>query len=167
MPFLVGRDLNTNQGGKASRHCIYFRDWPLDVARSYPECLQLLEERARPERLRQADSRLREKWWLFKRPTIQLYDALDGKQTAIALSRHSNTLMPLAVPTGQVFGDALVVFASDDPALLALLSSSYHWWWAATYGSTLRKDIRYVPTDSFETFPLPELDDRLRVLGAN
>jgi hypothetical protein len=49
-----------------------------------------------------------------------------------------------------------VVFRYDDYAHFGVLSSSAHWWWAVTYASTLRTDLRYTPSDVFETFPQPK-----------
>jgi hypothetical protein len=57
------------------------------------------------------------------------------------------------------------VFASEDVVLLALLSSAPHYWWAKSRASSMKTDLRYTPSDVFETFPLPELTDELRALG--
>jgi len=62
----------------------------------------------------------------------------------------------------QVFSHALGIFATDDTAMLALLSSSSHYWWAKTRGSSMKTDLRYTPSDVFETFPLPRLTEELR-----
>ena len=48
-----------------------------------------------------------------------------------------------------------------------LLSSGIHWWWAVTHASTMREaDIRYTPTDCFETFVQPALTDAIATHGA-
>ena len=67
----------------------------------------------------------------------------------------SKTVMPVLVPTGQVFSHMLGVFATDDTAMLALLSSAPHYWWAVSRASSMKADLRYTPSDVFETFPLP------------
>ena len=36
------------------------------------------------------------------------------------------------------------------------LLSAMHWWWAMTHASTMRTDLRYTPSDVFDTFPQPE-----------
>jgi hypothetical protein len=77
----------------------------------------------------------------------------------------SKTVMPMRVPTGQVFSHALGVFATESFADQAVLSSSLHQTWAITYGSTLETRVRYTPSDVFETFPRPEPTDRLAELG--
>jgi hypothetical protein len=67
-----------------------------------------------------------------------------------------------------VFSHGVVVFASDSAAFLALLNSCVHAEWAWKQSSKLKRDLRYTPSDCFETFPLPvhgelpddeELDD--------
>ena len=73
------------------------------------------------------------------------------------ITRVSKTVQPMLVATGIVMSEQVVVFAYDDDAHFGLLSSGFHWWWAVTRASTMRTDIRYTPTDCFETFAQPEL----------
>ena len=73
--------------------------------------------------------------------------------------------MPVLVPTGQVISEAVVVFATDDPAMLGLLSSAPHYWWAISRASTMKGDLRYTPSDVFETFAMPVLTPELRQAG--
>ncbi|MGW2858064.1 type IIL restriction-modification enzyme MmeI, partial [Streptomyces sp. NPDC001215] len=67
----------------------------------------------------------------------------------------SKTAMPSSVPTGQVFSHMLGVF-TEGYAGLALLSSSIHYLWASAWGSSLKGDLRYTPSDVYETFPQPD-----------
>jgi hypothetical protein len=91
--------------------------------------------------------------------------AIAGLERVIVITLVSKTVMPVMVPTGQVFSHALGVFATDDTAMLVLLSSSLHYWWAVSRASSMRTDLRYTPSDVFETFPLPELTAEMRQLG--
>jgi hypothetical protein len=77
----------------------------------------------------------------------------------------SKTVMPMRVPTGQVFSHMLGVFATDSYSDQAVLSSSLHQLWAITYGSTLETRVRYTPSDVFETFPRPTPTPLLEELG--
>ncbi|RKN32455.1 hypothetical protein D7044_14590 [Micromonospora musae] len=77
----------------------------------------------------------------------------------------SSLAMPAMVSTGQVFSHALVVFATEDLAMLAVLSSAPHYWWAASRASSMKADLRYTPSDVFETFALPELTSEMRAHG--
>ena len=77
----------------------------------------------------------------------------------------SKTVMPVRVPTGQVFAHKLGVFATDSYADQAVLSSSSHQFWAIKYGSTMRTDVDYTPSDVFETFPRPDATEWLERIG--
>ena len=59
----------------------------------------------------------------------------------------SKTVMPMRVPTGQVFSHKLGVFVTDSFADQAALSSSMHYLWTIKYGSTMRTDVHYSPSD--------------------
>lgn len=77
----------------------------------------------------------------------------------------SKTVMPMRVPNGQIFSHKLEVFAMDSYADQAVLSSSLHQMWAIKYGSTMRTDVNYSPSDVFVTFPRPEPTRQLTSAG--
>ncbi|SFT97415.1 hypothetical protein SAMN04487904_11736 [Actinopolyspora lacussalsi subsp. righensis] len=164
-PYLNGQDINSNSDCAASRWVINFHDWTEEKAKSYPECYDQVLRLVKPERSKNKMKSRRELWWQFTGRSPYLLQAIDGMERVVVLTRHTNTVMPVMVSTGQVYSDATVVFATEDTAMLALLSSGQHYWWAKTRGSTLGAGIRYTPSDVFETFPLPELTQELRELG--
>jgi len=57
------------------------------------------------------------------------------------------------------------VCASDSYSTQAVVSSNLHQIWAVKYGSTMRTDVNYSPSDAFETFPRPDLTERLGDAG--
>ncbi|MBN9619483.1 MAG: SAM-dependent DNA methyltransferase, partial [Actinobacteria bacterium] len=77
----------------------------------------------------------------------------------------SKTVMPVRVPTGQVFSHRLGVFATNSFGDQAVLSSTPHWLWAVTYSSTLETRVNYSPSDAFVTFPRPIQTGRLDDAG--
>ncbi|WP_144118319.1 Eco57I restriction-modification methylase domain-containing protein [Catellatospora sichuanensis] len=164
-PYLGGSDVTDSPSFTASRWIVSFRDWSRERAESYRECFAHVEAYVKPEREKNSSSQLREYFWRYKRPTLDLFAALSKVDRAIVITRHSKMVLPVFVPSDQVISDAAVAFVNDDPAMLGLLSSAAHYWWAASFGSTLKTDIRYAPTDIFETFPRPELTGELRALG--
>jgi hypothetical protein len=91
--------------------------------------------------------------------------AISGLHRVLAITRHAKTVMPVVVPTGQVMSVATVVFATDDTGMLAFMSSAPHYWWAITYGSTIKGDLRYTPSDVFEKLPLPQITAKMRDIG--
>ena len=91
--------------------------------------------------------------------------AIAGLTEVLVIALVSKTVMPVRVPTGQVFSHMLGVFATDSYAQQAILSSSVHQDWVITYGSTLETRVRYTPSDVFETFPRPEPTPELEAIG--
>jgi hypothetical protein len=94
----------------------------------------------------------------MRRATAEL-----GEVIVIALV--SKTVMPVRVPAGQVFSHKLGVFATESFADQATLSSSLHQMWGIKYGSTMRADVNYSPSDVFATFSRPEATERLTEAG--
>ena len=54
-----------------------------------------------------------------------------------------------------VFANTLVVFPLDTHAAFCALQSRPHEIWARFFGSSMKDDLRYTPSDVFETFPFP------------
>jgi hypothetical protein len=75
-PYLNGEDLNSRPDQSPSRWLINFFDWPLDrnsalegyegpVAADYPDCLAIVEEKVKTERMKNNRKVRRERWWQF------------------------------------------------------------------------------------------------------
>jgi hypothetical protein len=158
LPYLNGEDLNSHPEQKPSRYVICFHDWELDRAKKYPDLLRIVEERVKPERDRlrgPGDKRNRAYWWQFGAYRAGMRRAIAPLRRVLVRSRVSELHALAFVPKGYVYGDATVVFAFDDDYHFALLQSSVHEVWLRKQASSLRTDIRYTPTDCFDTFPFP------------
>ncbi len=164
-PYVNGEDLNTRPDSSGSRWIINFFDWPEERAAQYPDCYEIVRQRVKPERARNNNKQRREVWWRYTRPAVGLYTAIRGLSHVLAITRVSKVVMPVRVRTGQVLSEACVVFATDDMADFALLSSAPHYWWAISRASTMRNDLRYTPSDVFETLTRPENSDETRGAG--
>lgn len=164
-PYVIGKDLNQRPDCSASRWVINFRDWPLERAEEYPDCVDIVRRLVKPERDRNKDKQRREIWWRFTRPAPELYEAIGGFGHVLAIARVSSSLAPVRVPTGIVYSEKCVIFATDSLALLALLNSSAHIAWTLRYTSTLRTDINYSPSDVFLTLPRPGPTPELEAFG--
>ncbi|MDG4817508.1 SAM-dependent DNA methyltransferase [Micromonospora sp. WMMD956] len=171
-PYLNGKDLNSRPDCSGSRWVINFFDWPVERARWFREVFEIVEREVRPERQRRkADGTfvlrkpLPEKYWQYAEKQPAMQQAIAGLNRVVVLAQVSKTVLPLLVPTGQVFANKIVVFAVDDTAMLALLSSAPHYWWTTSRSSTMKADLSYSPSDVIATFALPELTAELRALG--
>ncbi|MGH3769889.1 MAG: type IIL restriction-modification enzyme MmeI [Pseudonocardiaceae bacterium] len=166
-PYLIGEDLNSRPDCSASRWVINFHDWPLEQAREYEDCFRIVEQKVQPERARNTYSKTaRERWWRYERSRPELYEAIADLDRVLVIARVSKTGLPQFVSMGQVMSEQVVVFAVERNEYLTLLSSNLHFtWWTTKGESTLETRLRYTPSDGFETFPQPELTDRMDRVG--
>lgn len=171
-PYLNGEDLNSRPDCSASRWVIDFNDWNEEKAKKYALPYKHLLKYVKPERQRkkpdgsyQLRKSLPERWWQYgdKRPALR--KAIFPMNDVLVIALVSKILMPLRVPTGQIFSHALGVFATSSYADQAVLSSSIHQYWAISRGSSLESRLRYTPSDVFETFPRPQNTDALAAIG--
>ncbi|MFF3418967.1 Eco57I restriction-modification methylase domain-containing protein [Streptomyces sp. NPDC002698] len=167
-PYLNGQDVNTSPTHTGERWVINFREMREGQARSYDLPYRWVRNEVWPERKLKDPvkyPRMVHEWWKYWSARPDLYEALPGLEQCIVITRVSKVVMPAMVPTGKVFSDATVVFVSDDFADLAILSSSVHYWWALDRASTMKGDLRYAPTDVFETLYWPAVTQGLRDAG--
>jgi hypothetical protein len=108
----------------------------------------------------------RERWWQFAEKCEALYDRISALDRVIVQPFTSKYVCPSTVSAKQVFSAPMVVFTTDSPALFAVLQSALHSVWVTQYGSKMGATLRYTPSDCFETFALPVLQDKLAQLGA-
>jgi hypothetical protein len=163
--YVIGQDLNRRPDSSASRWIINFKDWPLERAEQYPDCIDIVRRLVKPERDKVKREAHRKRWWIYGDNRPGLYATIDGLDHVLAISVVSNAVMPVRVSSRQVLSHATEVFALDDFASLAILSSSIHSTWVIRYTSTMRTDIRYAPSDVFLTLPRPDPTPELEALG--
>jgi hypothetical protein len=123
-----------------------------------------LLETVKPERARKKAAE-NAPWWLFWNTRPALRKAIADMGEVIAIARVSKTVMPVRIRTGMVPSEMIVIFATSSFADQAVLSSSLHQTWAIKYGTAMRNDPRYTPSDVFLTFPRPEPADLLTIVG--
>ncbi|MEV4802314.1 type IIL restriction-modification enzyme MmeI [Nonomuraea sp. NPDC049421] len=165
-PYLNGQDLNSRPDNSGSRWVVNFHDWSQGEAEAYPEPFGQVLRLVKPERDNNNRKVYSDYWWQYAEKRPAMLQAIKGLDRVIVITLVSKVVMPVMVPTGQVFAHKLGVFATDDTAMLAMLSSAPHYWWTRARSSTMKADINYSPSDVFETLPFPELTQEMRDLGA-
>ncbi len=163
LPYLGGEEVNTNPTHAYYRYVINFRDWSAERASEYPECWRIIESKVRPERQRKDKSGkfalrdpLPHRYWHYAEKRPGLYAAIAGLQRVLAISRVGQHAAFTFLPQGIVFSEALIVFPFDTHAAFCALQARPHEVWARFFGSSMKDDLRYTPSDCFETFPFPE-----------
>jgi len=155
-PFLIGEDVNSRLDHSPSRWVINFFDWTEERAATYPDLLAIVRAKVKPQRDAVNRDRYRTRWWLYAEACPGLYHQISSMDSVLVRSRVSEFHMLARVPTSYVYSDAVVVFAFEDDYSFGLLQSAIHECWLRRNASTMRTDIRYTPTDCFETFPFPQ-----------
>lgn len=147
---------------------------PLDylepVAADWPDLLQVVEEKVKPQRDQDKREVRRKYWWRFGEVAPALYAAIKGFRRVLALSRVGNAFAWCFLPSNIVMSERLVIIVNKGFATFALIQSQIHEFWARFLGSSLEDRLVYTSSDCFETFPFPdnfESDKELEQAGQN
>ncbi len=157
-PYLGGYDLKSAPTFEATRWVIDFRDYSLACCeREWPELLERIRRRVKPDRDRASRAAHRRYWWHHgdKRPA--LYDRIRRNEFVFALVRHAKHLALARVSTRQVFQESLCLLDLPNWTAFAAIQSTLHYVWAKRGSSTLGEGLRYTPSDYFDTFPFLHL----------
>jgi len=159
-PYVGGEELNTHPEHNYRRYVIKFGEISEEEARTWPELMAIVEAKVKPERDKLADNpdgrRRKKYWWHWGRFTPALDGAIRGLDRVLATNAQASKFLALAfLPSGAVYANSLNIFPFRDFASFALLQSSVHEMWARFFGSSMKDDLRYNPSDCFETFPFP------------
>jgi hypothetical protein len=136
--------------------------------------MRIVEEKVKPGRTQKRTTwsvdkdKRAERWWRFSRTAQDLYEAIRGLERVLVCAQTSKYRTLTLLPAGMVYDQKLIVFAFPGFAAFCVLHSQAHENWARFFGSSMKDDPVYTPTDCFETFPFPEgfeTDPRLAAAG--
>ena len=71
------------------------------------------------------------------------------------ISRYGQIAAFSFLPAGAVYSDSIIAFPFDTYASFSALQCRPHEIWARFFGSSMKDDLRYTPSDCCETFPFP------------
>ena len=131
-------------------------DYPEPVAADWPDLLEIVRERVKPERDVQNRKALRERWWQYAEKRPGLYSTIAGLERVLVCPIVSSKISFVFLSNKAVFAHKLVVFPLHTSSAFCVLQSNVHEVWGRFFSSTMKDDINYSPSDCFETFPFPE-----------
>jgi hypothetical protein len=142
-------------------------DYPDEVAEDWPDLIEIVRRRVKPDRDLQKRNAIRLRWWQHEEKRPGLRRATASLQTLIALALISPNLAFAMVRTGPIFAHTsqLILLGIGG---FSVLQSRVHEVWVRLLGSTFEDRIIYALTDCFRTFPFPEHfdhDTRLQSIG--
>ncbi len=172
-PYIGGEEFNRDPAQQFRRYVIdlnHVRTEP--ELRRWPLLEALLRDRVKPERdalgTNPNNARLKRRWWAFHAERADFYAQARTGSRLLAVSVVTPRLAFAFVPADWVHAYTLNLFALDQDSAFALLQSRPHEAWARFLGSSMKDDLRYTPSDCFETFPLPlgwKIDPTLSPVG--
>ena len=155
-PYIGGAEVNNSPTHSFHRYAINFYDRDLEEAETWPDLIKIVRERVKPGRDRQKRKARSERWWQYAEKSPELNTAVSGLDRVLVISRTSNTQAMTFLPSGMIFDQSLVVFPFTTFSAFAVLQSQLHQLWSVFFGSSMKDDSVYTPSDGFETFPFPE-----------
>ena len=155
-------EANEEQHHQWLRQGIVPLDYSEPVAADWSELLEIVETNVKPERLlssqmsKSSHGRRAAVWWQHYHQAKDLRSAIARLDRVLVVSRVGQRLAFALLRANMVYADSLVVFPLDTYAAFCTLQSRPHEIWARFLGSSMKDDLRYTPSDCFETFPFPD-----------
>ena len=132
-------------------------DYPEPVAADWPDLLNIVRERVKPERDHNSRDVRRRFWWRHAERQTALYSAIGNFKRVISINCGACAHVAFAlIDARATFANTLDVFSRSDFCIFVILQSRVHEIWARFFSSSMKDDIRYTPSDCLETFPLPQ-----------
>jgi hypothetical protein len=160
-PYIGGEEVNSSPTHSHHRYVINFGEMKEEEAREYPDLMAIVEEKVKPERAKLKNNpdalRRKNRWWLWGRYTPALFKAIAPlDRVLVTNAQASSHLSFIFYRPDVVFANSLNIFPLEHDSDFTLLQSRIHEIWVRFFGSSMKDDLRYNPSDCFETFPFPE-----------
>ncbi len=155
-PYIGGEEVNSNPDHSNNRYVINFGELSESEARKYPDLMKIIDEKVKHERINVKNEKTREKYWIYERTRHDLYKKIENLKNVLVASLHQPHWVIGRIPANVVFSHALGIFPFESYPPIAVLQSRIHELWARFLGSSMKDDLRYTPSDCFETFPFPK-----------
>jgi hypothetical protein len=130
-------------------------DYPNPVAEDWPDLLEIVRTKVKPDRDVQKRDALRERWWQYADKRPGLYCAIRDLPRVLAISIVTQNPNFAFLPLGMVYAHRIEIFTMHSNAGFSVMQSSVHDLWTRFFTSTLEERLNYSATDCFETFPFP------------
>lgn len=161
--YLGGEDILSTATLESDRHVIDFSGMEISEVMLYPDLFGIIVKRVKPEREQipenSSESRLRDKWWLYRRSAG--YN-LSGLTRCLVAPVYPVHLTFAFQSTERAFNNKLSVFGFDRFTSFSVLQSRVHTTFALRLSPTrgAADSVVYAPTECFLTFPFPQPDPR-------
>jgi hypothetical protein len=159
-PYIGGEDVNNVPDFKPTRRIIYLTDLDEETARrDYGQLLSLLEKSVKPARNaltnQSGAKQLKQFWWKYQFDATNLLAECSKHSDVLAIARVSPRFGWVILPSSYIFSEQLVIVPTSERWVFGTLQSRIHEEWARFLTSSFKDDLRYSPSDAFDTFAFP------------
>ena len=162
-PYIGGSEVNTSPTHSHHRFVICFGNRSVEECRvRWPELMAIVEAKVKHQRLllppkNSWNRDVAKRWWQFGADRIELRTSISLMDRALVINCGATPHMSFAfLSSSMVYANTLAIFPVSSSATFSSLQSRPHEIWARFFGSSMKDDLRYTPSDCFETFPFPE-----------
>jgi len=142
-------------------------DYSDEVSEDWPDLIEIIRRRVKPERDKQTRQARKTRWWQYAEKSPGLYRRITPLRSVFVNSSKAAPHYAIGIlPDGLVYSQNLNVFALEGFASFACLQTSAHEIWARFVGTTMKDDLTYTIEDCFRTFPFPANFETDPALGA-
>jgi hypothetical protein len=150
-------DMGLRERAKCVARGVVPLDFPGGVAEEWPALLDVLRHFVKPLRDVQKRPAVRQRWWQYADKRPGLYAEIQTLSHVIVVNCGATPHFAFArLSANLIYAHTLAVFAFDTFAPFASLQARVHEVWTRFFASSMKDDLRYTPSDCFETFPFPE-----------
>jgi hypothetical protein len=155
-PYIGGEEVNSSPAHAHHRYVINLFDRSEEECRlRWPEVMAILEAKVKRARMTDNRASYRKYWWQYAEKRLDLQAAIAGLDRVLVISRIGRQAAFAFLPARIVYSESLVVVPFSSYAAFCALQSRPHEVWARFLASSMKDDLRYTPSDCFETFPFP------------
>ena len=154
-PFIGGQEILDDPQQNHRRYVIDFGEISEDEAKRWPDLLKICHQKVLTERTSRSKELAEYPYWQFWRNRTEMRRAISVLDKVLVHPFTSSYLAFAFIPRTTLVATPHTVLTFENFSAFSLLQSRPHENWARFFGSSLKDDLRYTPSDCFETFPFP------------
>ncbi|WP_372397137.1 DNA methyltransferase [Azospirillum sp. HJ39] len=129
------------------------QDYPEPVAEDWPDLIEIVRRLVKGTRGKHSTAH----WWHFERRRGDLLKAMIGNDSFLTMARHSPQFSIATITGFNISAESLIVFPANElNSFFTVVQGRTHEAWTRFFASSMKDDLRYTPSDCFETFPFPQ-----------